>query len=94
MIRNIDPFPLGMVVATPGALAELARTAEPASKFLNRHSKGDWGTVCPEDWKTNDDALLHGARLVSAYKLNDGTVIWVITESDRSVTRILLPQEY
>jgi hypothetical protein len=28
------------------------------------------------------------------YELLDGTRIWIITEADRSVTTILLPEEY
>ena len=94
MINNTDPFPLGQVVATPGALAALASTGEPASKFLRRHAHGDWGTVDAHDWKANDDALSLGNRLVSAYKLLDGTVLWIISEADRSATTLLLPHEY
>jgi hypothetical protein len=30
----------------------------------------------------------------SSYELRDGTRIWIITEADRSVTTILLPEEY
>jgi hypothetical protein len=30
----------------------------------------------------------------SANELRDGTRIWIITEADRSVTTILLPEEY
>jgi hypothetical protein len=85
---------MGKIVATPGALLTLDRTGELASKFLSRHSRGDWGTVNEEDWKANDDALIQGTRLLSAYKLNDDTVIWIITESDRSVTTLLLAEEY
>ena len=35
-----------------------------------------------------------GGRVFSAYELRDGTRIWIITEADRSVTTILLPEEY
>jgi len=35
-----------------------------------------------------------GRRVFSAYELRDGTRIWIITEADRSVTTILLPEEY
>ena len=95
MINSADPFPMGRVVATPGALAALARTGEPPSKFLRRHAHGDWGTVDAHDWKVNDDAISLGNRLVSAYMLGDGTTkIWIITEADRSLTTILLPDEY
>jgi hypothetical protein len=35
-----------------------------------------------------------GSRVFSAYELRDSTRIWIITEADRSVTTILLPEEY
>ena len=47
-----------------------------------------------EDWRANDQALIEGPRLLSAYRLNDGTKIWIITEADRSATTVLLPEEY
>ena len=99
MLRTIKPFPLGQIVATPGALEALEKAGESARKFLMRHAKGDWGEVCPEDWKANDDALNDGSRLLSAYTLKDGTKIWLITEAaddegNRSATTALLPSEY
>ena len=39
-------------------------------------------------------AVREGRRVLSAYGLRDGTRIWIITEADRSVTTILLPEEY
>ena len=48
----------------------------------------------PEDAVENEIALGRGFRLLSAYRLNDGTRIWVITEADRSSTCVLLPEEY
>jgi hypothetical protein len=36
-------FPLGKLVATPGAMAAMQRTGEPPSRFLARHQAGDWG---------------------------------------------------
>jgi len=38
-------------------------------------------------------ALQHDLRLFSSYKIGDGKV-WVITEADRSVTTVLLPDDY
>jgi hypothetical protein len=46
------------------------------------------------DWRANDAALVSGTRLLSAYRLRDGTRIWIITEADRSSTTILVPDEY
>ena len=42
-------FPLGQVVATPGALDLLDRTGTNAMDLLQRHQRGDWGSVHPED---------------------------------------------
>jgi hypothetical protein len=47
-----------------------------------------------EDRKENDYSLEHGFRLLSAYRTNAGDKLWIITESDRSVTTLLLPEEY
>jgi hypothetical protein len=39
--------------------------------------------------------LKHGFRLLSSYPLpRTGATVWIITERDRSVTTILLPEEY
>lgn len=87
-------FSLGQVVATPGALSALEATGESASQFLVKHALGDWGDLCQEDKESNEEALKEGLRLLSAYRLGDGTKIWIITEWDRSVTTVLLPEEY
>jgi len=63
------------------------------SEVLKRHLSGDWGNVCKQDKKLNDEAILHGGRTLSVYTIDDKNV-WVITESDKSVTTILLPDEY
>jgi hypothetical protein len=85
---------LGFVVATPGALTALEDAGQSPSEFLLRHESGDWGDVCPEDWEENELSMREGFRLLSSYHLATGTKIWVITEWDRSVTTILLPEEY
>jgi hypothetical protein len=87
-------FPLGRVVATPGALAALDRTGDTPTAFLRRHVSGDWGELDAHDREENELSLMGGFRLLSAYTLFDGTRIWVITEADRSSTCILLPEEY
>lgn len=48
----------------------------------------------PEDKRVNEDALRHGQRLLSAYHTRLSDKLWVITEWDRSVTTLLLPEEY
>ena len=85
-------FPLGLVVATTGAYDTLTPLDIKRGLFL--HSQGDWGDVCEEDKALNDQALVEGTRLLSAYHAEDGTKFWVITEADRSATTVLLPDEY
>ena len=87
-------FTLGQIVCTPGAIQALEEAGHTASEFLVRHALGDWGDLCDEDKASNDEALADDLRILSAYRLNDGTRIWVITECDRSVTTVLLPEEY
>lgn len=87
-------FSLGQLVATPGALQALEAHQIAPSRLVSRHVTGDWGTVAPEDAAANEAALLHGDRLLSAYEIAAGVRVWIITEHDRSVTTILLPEEY
>lgn len=87
-------FNLGKIVATSGALEALEESGQNASDFLKRHVQGDWGDVCEEDKQLNDQSLIDGSRILSAYKTLKDVKIWVITEADRSSTCLLLPSEY
>jgi hypothetical protein len=62
--------------------------------YLVWHIAGDWGDVDEHDRRENELSLVHEFRLLSAYTLSSGTKIWIITEADRSVTTVLLPEEY
>lgn len=88
-------FPLGRIVATPGALSLLAATATNPAELLDRHVVGDWGEVPPEDARENERSLKYGFRIVSSYSVGvPGERVWIITEADRSSTCLLLPTEY
>jgi hypothetical protein len=87
------PLPLGRVVATPGALKLLSEMGEDPFAYIARHETGDWGELCTFDPRQNDLALRDGYRVLSSYSVGRECV-WVITEADRSVTTILLPEEY
>ncbi len=87
-------FPLGHLVATPGAMDLLRSAGEdllPA--LLERHQSGDWGDVPEEDARENEFSVRHGFRIISSYRVA-GEGLWVITERDRSATTLLLPSEY
>lgn len=87
-------FPVGQVVATPGALAALAAAGQTPWALLQRHQAGDWGDIPPEDRQENEFSVQQGLRLLSAYTLTTGVKLWLLTEADRSYTTLLLPEEY
>ena len=92
-------FPLGQVVATPGALEALAESGQTPAFFLDQHASGNWGVVDEEDWRLNDEALKDGSRILSAYLTLKGKRLWIITEATddnghRPATTLLLPEEY
>ena len=67
--------------------------------FVSRHVRGDWGDVCEEDKLLNDQSVVQGSRILSAYRTLKNRRIWVITEAkddqgNRAATTILLPEEY
>lgn len=84
----------GQIVATPGALRTLEEKKVDARMLLGRHQSGDWGTVPSEDRRANDWSVRNGGRILSSYPLDEDQRVWIITEADRSVTTILLPDEY
>lgn len=92
-------FNLGQILATPGALAALQESGQSPQFFLGRHAHGDWGEVCEGDGQLNDQSLVDGSRVLSAYRTLKGTRLWIITEAAdeagcRLATTILLPEEY
>ena len=89
---NDFKFPLGRVVATPNAML-----AVPMSEFISaikRHRSGDWGDVDEHDRQENELSLQRWLRLLSVYHTRAGVKFWIITEADRSVTTLLLPEDY
>jgi hypothetical protein len=89
-----EKFQPGRIIVTPGALAALEASGEVPFEYLVRHINGDWRDVDEHDRRENELSLIHGFHLISAYRLNSGAKIWIITEAGRSVSTILLPEEY
>jgi hypothetical protein len=85
-------FRLGRIVSPPNALSRLSQ--EDILTGIQRHQAGDWGDLPQEDIRENQLALEKGLRLFSAYHTKDGTKFWIITEADRSVTTVLMPEDY
>lgn len=84
-------FPLGQVVITANAVHQLDTIA--VHEALRRHAAGDWGDISPNDACENELSLREGFRLLSAYGTGERK-FWIITEADRSLTTVLLPEDY
>ena len=92
-------FSLGQLLATPAALKALEESGQSPEFFLDKHVQGDWGEVCEGDKQLNDQAVVDGGRILSAYKTLKGVKIWIITEAaddqgNRAATTTLLPDQY
>ncbi len=85
-------FLLGRLVATSKAASQLS--PEDVAVAIRRHASGDWGEVCEDDRASNEEALVEGLRLMSVYMSSNGLTFWIITEWDRSITTVLLPEDY
>lgn len=88
----LPKFSLGQIVITSNALSVLTHDDIPPA--LHRHAVGDWGELDAEDKRANDLALVDGSRLLSAYRSVQDVKFWIITEADRSITTVLLPEDY
>jgi hypothetical protein len=75
------------------SLHEKASGAELDGEGIQAWLEWDWGELCAFDQRQNEIALREGYRVLSSYPVGRECV-WVITEADRSVTTILLPEEY
>lgn len=85
-------FELGQLLITPNARDTLVFAS--IQEALTRHASRDWGELGDEDKHLNDQALVEGTRLLSAYRDANNVKFWIITEADRSATTVLLPEDY
>lgn len=90
-------FKIGQVVITRGVNTQITKSIEFSQFILDsiaRYRNCDWGNLCKEDCKMNDQAVENGDDRIFARYNNEEGDIYIITERDRSVTTILFPSEY
>jgi hypothetical protein len=85
-------FSTGRIVIAPAALTRLS--PEDIHAALDRHVTGDWGDLDEEDREENEKSLATGHRLLSVYHNRAGVTFWIITEADRSMTNVFLPESH
>lgn len=93
-------FDPGQICITPGAFAVLAQPRPREQSWqmlLARHVSGDWGDVDEADRRVNEIAITDGNMILSSYRLDTETTIWIISDpaddAGRRVTTVLLPEE-
>ena len=86
-------FALGTVVATRRALDFLCVHVMSAHRLAYRHQSGDFGDLDAGDIHENELAIAKDNRILSAYQIA-GERLMVITEADRSITTVMLAEEY
>jgi len=100
-------FELGHVVATASVNEQLAQPHRSVViQWLQRHARGDWGDIHPDDNGLNEAAITSGARILSVYTVPDelaahcdDPTVWIITDAaddrgNRTTTTVLYPTEY
>ena len=93
-------FHPGHIVATPDAIDAMRASGQSPEVFLGAHLEGYWGgDLCEDDHRLNDEALIDGSRLLSAYRTLRGVKLWIITEAvgddgQRASSCVLRPEEY
>lgn len=85
-------FPLGDVAVT--ALAASRIPARAIMGAVIRHATADWGTLDPNEGRRNEIALEYGFFVVSRHRTSTGLEFVVVTENDRTLTTVALPQEW
>lgn len=85
-------FELGKIVVTPGAMEMVGDFG--VVYVINLHSHGNYGNVSEMDERLNQWAIANGERIVSTYSGIWEKSVFVVTERDRSVTTVLLAEEY
>ncbi|WP_310551323.1 hypothetical protein [Paenibacillus glufosinatiresistens] len=88
-----DPlFPIGRVVVTPRAMGMIGDYG--VLFVICCHVNGNWGNVSKSDERLNTWAINNRERIISTYSGIWDRSVFVVTERDRSVTTILLGDEY
>lgn len=90
-VLPVAKFRLGKIVTTPSAQEKL--TTDDILMGIRRHQAGEWGDIPEADRIENDLAIEIREQLVSEYQSAKGVKFSLVTEADRSVTTVLLPQD-
>ena len=86
-------FDAGHVVRTFEALVAMVTAQASEWSVLERHQSGDFGDIDPARRRRNEEAIACTGCVVSIYSLASDVNLWVVTERERRMTTLLLPDE-
>jgi hypothetical protein len=87
-------FKLGRLVVTAGALAACVSNGVHPLSLIERHACPAPGDHYLTNFCANEEALERGLSLISAFNLQNGMRVWVITAADGNTTTVLMPEDY
>ena len=90
-------FEMGQIEFSSGVFSLAKDEGLDFDAFLEDHKRGNWGQIDKLDVEANELSLGVGGQLFSSFFIGDkysSSDIWLITDSDRSRTRVLLPTEW
>ncbi len=81
---------LGKVIINRNVASRVQEGSLNAQDYLDRHAQGDWGDLPPDRHRANDRGVTHHDLVYSRYVLDPSSRLYVITDSERSVTSMWL----
>jgi hypothetical protein len=92
--KNSALFQTGIVMCTKTSTSDMERGNSSAKTLLHRHTQGDFGDIPEQDWVQNVKNIEEkGGAVFSVFWMSRGKCVWIYTESDRSRTLIVTPNE-
>jgi hypothetical protein len=82
---------LGQVVVTPAARTSLRNSDWMLA--LDYHLRGESAAARPDDPTLHFRDILKGWAVLAAYRSSVARTFWIVAESDRSRTTVLMPRE-
>ena len=87
-------FPMGAIEPTEHALLAIEAAGKTLPDLIQRHAAGIWGDLDKDARWLNEEHLKMGGQLLSAYLLPPGVMVWIVTNTERNLTEVMLREEY
>lgn len=90
---NFEPLErLGRIITTSKASARVPRADIEIA--LRHHARNVGEVYCESDGRPAGGVSFSDCRLLTAYRCDNGTDFWIISEPGGRLTRVMLPEDY